>query len=102
MWFSQLAYEADSTPNPTIDVVAALGLYFGYAFCKAEGRHHGELRDHWAGRRAAGRSRSAFAGTDPAVWQTLVTDANVWLNRDTDTHIGFQTHYNWLSNDGGL
>jgi triacylglycerol lipase len=90
MWFSQLAYEGgkgatvkavrqmwnfssiSSFNIPKIDIVASFDTA-GIV---------GERADSIV---------LAFAGTDPAVWETLATDFNIRLTPDMDTHIGFQT-----------
>ena len=90
MWFSQLAYEGAKGATieavrqtwnfasifsfniPKIDVVASFDT-MGIV---------GERADAIV---------LAFAGTDPAVWETLATDFNIKLTPDMDTHIGFQT-----------
>jgi hypothetical protein len=92
MWFSQLAYEADTTPNPTIAVVSRL---WGFTSVTPFAKQKVAVPTSFETIGLVGERPDAvilaFAGTDPAVWQTLVTDANVRLTRDNDTHIGFQT-----------
>jgi triacylglycerol lipase len=92
MWFSQLAYEADTTPNPTIAVVSRLwGFTSVTPFLKQRVAVTASFETTGLFGERPDAVVLAFAGTDPAVWQTLITDANVRLTRDNDTHIGFQT-----------
>jgi hypothetical protein len=35
-----------------------------------------------------------FGGTDPGIWQTIATDANVQRTENTDVHSGFQWAFN--------
>jgi triacylglycerol lipase len=100
MWFSQLAYEADTTPNPTIAAVSRLwGFTSVTPFVKQKVAVTASFETTGLVGERPDAVVLAFAGTDPAVWQSLVTDANVRLTRDNDTHIGFQTALDGASSE---
>jgi triacylglycerol lipase len=89
MWLSQLAYE---TKQPaTID--AAKG-FWSFAGITPIIRHKIGIPASFDTRGLIAERQGAvilaFAGTDPAVWETLATDFNVRPLDDKDTHFGFQ------------
>jgi triacylglycerol lipase len=90
MWSSQLAYE---TGKPqTID---AVGRLWGFTSVSPFIRHKVDVTASFDTCGILGERADAvilaFAGTDPAVWETLATDFNIRRTPDTDIHVGFQT-----------
>ena len=89
MWLSQLAYE---TGKPqTIDAVRNVWNFvsiFPFVEHKVDVTASFDTCGIWGER--ADAVLIAFAGTDPAVWETLATDFNIPRTPDTDTHAGFQ------------
>lgn len=90
MWFSQLAYE---TGRPA--TIAEIGPAWGFAAATPFIRQKVALAGSFDTCGLIGERPDAvvlaFAGTDPAVWETLATDFNIRPRADTDTHAGFQT-----------
>ena len=89
MWVSQLAYE---TGKPlTID---AVGRMWNFTSVSSFIKEKVDIVASFDTTGILGERADAiilvFAGTDPAVWETLATDFNIRLRADTDTHIGFQ------------
>jgi hypothetical protein len=89
MWISQLAYE---TAKPaTIDHV---GPVWGFIKVAPFTRQKFGLNATFDTCGIIGERPDAivlaFAGTDPAVWETLATDFNIQIAAATDTHTGFQ------------
>jgi triacylglycerol lipase len=92
MWFSQLAYEADTPSNPTITAVSRLWDFTSITpFVKQKVSVTASFETTGLIGERHDAVVLAFAGTDPAVWQTIATDANARLTDHNDTHIGFQT-----------
>jgi triacylglycerol lipase len=90
MWFSQLAYEG--AKGATIEAVRQTWNFasiFSFNIPKIDIVASFDTMG-MVGERADAIVL-AFAGTDPAVWETLATDFNIRLTPDMDTHIGFQT-----------
>jgi len=89
MWSSQLAYE---TGKPqTIDAVGKTWRFTSISpFSKQKVDMVASFDTTGILGERADAIILAFAGTDPAVWETLATDFNIRLTKDTDTHIGFQ------------
>lgn len=82
MWMSQLAYETHT--RNTIEIVSPK---WGFSSITSFTRSFetcgviGERPDAVV---------LAFAGTDPGIWQNLVTDGVFRIDPATDTHVGFQ------------
>jgi triacylglycerol lipase len=89
MWISQLAYE---TGKPsTIDIVSKRwGFTFAMPFTNLKIDVVASFDTCGLLGERPDAIVLAFAGTDPAVWETLATDANLRLAPSTDTHVGFQ------------
>jgi hypothetical protein len=89
MWMSQLAYE---TGKPT--TIAKVGPVWGFTDVTPFFEHKIGLAASFDTCGIIGERPDAivlaFAGTDPAVWETLATDFNIRPAVDTDTHSGFQ------------
>jgi len=90
MWFSQLAYE---TGKP--GTIAEVAPVWGFTAVTPFVRRNVAIAASFETCGLIGERPDAvvlaFAGTDPAVWETLATDINVRLTADRDTHIGFQS-----------
>jgi len=90
MWISQLAYETGK--SQTIDAVRKL---WGFTSVSSFIQHKVDVTASFDTCGILGERPDAvvlaFAGTDPAVWETLATDFNIRLTPNTDTHVGFQT-----------
>jgi triacylglycerol lipase len=88
MWMSQLAYE---TGRP--QTIAAVGNLWGFAGVTPFIRHKISLAASFDTCGIIGERADAivlaFAGTDPAVWETLITDVN-FVPTARNTHAGFQ------------
>ncbi len=90
MWMSQLAYEAyQQGPSATIQTVGNLWKFTSVVpFTKTQV----SIKASYDTCGVIGEREKAvvlaFAGTDPAVWETVITD--VTLRRGADTHAGFQ------------
>lgn len=98
MWFSQLGYETGQagtlqtipplwgfkpvTPFVRVDrrIGAAANIYGVY----------GERNDAIV---------LVFGGTDPGIWETVATDADVRRTHDTDVHSGFQSAFDLVRGD---
>jgi triacylglycerol lipase len=89
MWSSQLAYE---TGKPqTIDAVGKTWKFTSvFPFSKQKVDIVASFDTTGILGERADAIILAFAGTDPAVWETLATDFNIRLRGDADTPIGFQ------------
>jgi hypothetical protein len=96
MWLSQLAYETDK--RPTIDHV---GPSWGFSSVTPFVKHKVSITATFETCGLIGERPDAillaFAGTDPVVWETLVTDINIRPRPDIDTHAGFQAALNGAS-----
>ena len=91
MWMSQLAYEAyQGGPSATIETVGKTMWKFTSVVPFA--KHQISIKASYDTCGVIGDRPNAvvlaFAGTDPAVWETVITD--VTLRRGEDTHAGFQ------------
>jgi triacylglycerol lipase len=89
IWFSQLAYE---TGKPqTIELVRN---QFGFTSVLPFVKRNTDLRASFDTCGIIGERPDAvvlaFAGTDPAVWENLVSDTDIRLTPDKNTHQGFQ------------
>jgi hypothetical protein len=91
MWFAQLAYEADTPGNPTIDAVRRL---WGFTSVVPFVQHKIDVTGSFETTGLIGEWPDAvvlaFAGTDPAVWEALATDFDIRPTPDRDIHAGFQ------------
>src|SRR5262249_23337191 len=89
MWMSQLAYE--TRQQATIDAVKEFWSFTGITPII---RHNIGIRASFDTRGLIAERQDAvilaFAGTDPAVWETLATDFNLRPLDEKDTHFGFQ------------
>jgi triacylglycerol lipase len=89
MWFSQLAYE---TGKP--QTVQVVGRRFGFTSVLPFVRRNVDERATFDTCGIIGERQDAvvlaFAGTDPGVWENLVTDGDARITPD-NTHRGFQT-----------
>jgi hypothetical protein len=89
MWTAQLAYETEKPK--TID---AVGMTWGFTSVSSFNKQKVDIVTSFdTSGILAERADAiilAFAGTDPAVWETLATDFNIRLAPETDTHVGFQ------------
>ncbi|MEA2879581.1 MAG: triacylglycerol lipase [Hyphomicrobiales bacterium] len=103
MWFAQLAYEVDTSGNngtaAKIDRVRTLWEFEPVTTFRARAVSPVASFDTTGvfGERADAVVLS-FAGTDPAVWETLATDFNPQIGPD-NTHVGFQAAMNAVEND---
>jgi triacylglycerol lipase len=93
MWMSQLAYETGQ--RPTIDAVAPK---WGFSQVTPFVDLKTSVQGSFDTTGLLGERNDAivlvFAGTDPGVWQTVATDGQAMLSRNTDTHTGFQNALN--------
>jgi triacylglycerol lipase len=89
MWMSQLAYE---TTKPA--TIAQIGPIWGFSSVTPFFRNKISLTASFDTCGIIGERHDAivlaFAGTDPAVWETLATDVNIQLTSNENTHSGFQ------------
>ena len=103
MWFAQLAYEVDTTGGSStaskIDRIRTLWEFQSVTTFRARAVSPVASFDTTGvfGERADAIVLS-FAGTDPAVWETLATDFNPRIGPD-NTHVGFQAGFNAITND---
>jgi triacylglycerol lipase len=89
MWLSQLAYEANR--QPTVEQVGALWLFDSIIpFIRHKVGLAGSFETCGIVGERADAVFLAFAGTDPAVWETLATDFRFVPQPETNTHAGFQ------------
>jgi hypothetical protein len=89
MWTSQLAYE---TGKPT--TIQLVGSEFGFSSVSPFVMRNTDQRASFDTCGIIGDRDNAivlaFGGTDPGVWENLVTDADARLTADRNTHAGFQ------------
>jgi hypothetical protein len=89
MWMSQLAYE---TAKPA--TISQIGPIWGFTAVAPFTKLKIGLTASFDTCGIIGERPDAivlaFAGTDPAVWETLATDFNIRPTADEDTHSGFQ------------
>src|SRR5712671_6400290 len=102
MWMSQLAYEAyQGGPSATIETVGKTMWKFTSVVPFA--KHQISIKASYDTCGVIGDRPNAvvlaFAGTDPAVWETVITD--VTLRRGEDTHAGFQAAADAVKAGGG-
>jgi len=93
MWFCQLAYETGQ--RPTIDAVAPRwGFTSVTSFVEPKNSIEASFDTCGLIGERPDAIVLAFAGTDPAVWQTVATDINVQRTPPpADTHKGFQAAF---------
>lgn len=97
MWFAQLAYEVDDTGgNANAAKIARIAEQFQFEKVTPFRRHAVALTRSFDTTGVVGERRDAivlaFAGTDPGVWETVVTDSGFLLGAK-DTHDGFQAAF---------
>jgi triacylglycerol lipase len=89
MWMSQLAYE---TGKPK--TITTVGELWGFKAVTPFIQHKIGVPASFDTCGIIGERPDAimlaFAGTDPAVWETLATDVNFLPTPETNTHAGFQ------------
>jgi triacylglycerol lipase len=89
MWMSQLAYEPGQPRT-----IEAVGKLWNLISVTPFTRHKISLAASFETCGIMGERQHAvilaFAGTDPAVWETLATDFNIRPTGDKNTHSGFQ------------
>jgi triacylglycerol lipase len=89
MWLSQLAYE---TGKP--DTIQAVAPAWGFATAVPFVKRNVTIKATYDTCGIVGERQDAvviaFAGTDPAVWETWATDFNARPSLNSDTHFGFQ------------
>jgi hypothetical protein len=87
MWASQLAYENAKT-------IAAVRQRLGFTSIAPFVEHKTSITGSFETRGIIGERPNAvvlaFGGTDPAVWETLATDAHFHPAPGSNTHAGFQ------------
>src|ERR1700754_1824136 len=89
IWLSQLAYEAHR--QETIDEVAQKWrLVTVIPFIKRKTGLNGSYETCGIVAQRDDAVLLAFAGTDPGIWQNLVTDATVLSQAGSDIHAGFR------------
>jgi triacylglycerol lipase len=97
MWFAQLAYEVDNTgARATEDKIARIRTLWGFSSVKPfreRAARRGRIFNTTGlvGKRQ-GAVILAFAGTDPAAWETVATDARFVIG-PKNTHEGFQAAF---------
>ena len=98
MWFSQLGYETGQ--STTLQAVVPfwkfkpvrsftrrqIGPEATYKTCGIVGERDDAVV-------------LVFGGTDPGIWETVATDANVPRNAETDVHTGFQAAFDAARDD---
>jgi triacylglycerol lipase len=89
MWFAQLAYETHQPP-----IIAAMQKIWQFSSVTPFILDNIGLRDSFETCGLIGERRGAvilaFAGTDPGVWQNLVTDFTPLPQAGSDVHDGFR------------
>jgi triacylglycerol lipase len=89
MWLSQLAYETGKKQT-----IEQIGPLWGFTTVAPFTKHKIDVTASFDTCGIIGERPDAvilaFAGTDPAVWETLATDFNIRPRPDTNTHAGFQ------------
>lgn len=99
MWFAQLAYEVDTrgTDPDAAAKIARIGRRWNFAQVRHFRGHRVELTKIFNTTGLIGVRDDAiilaFAGTDPVIWETVVTDARFLPNPQTHTHRGFQAAF---------
>ena len=99
MWFAQLAYEVDTSgANATAEKIDLIRRRWGFARpvipIRARLTELGTTYDTTGVMGEHGKAiMLAFAGTDPAVWRTVATDAGFLLDPATHAHRGFQAAF---------
>jgi triacylglycerol lipase len=94
MWVSQLAYQIEDVPALK-NVLDAWGFVPAQTFVR---RNPTTVTTGLYGVRDDAVIL-AFAGTDPGVWQTIATDAQIARNDVTDVHAGFGAAFELASGD---
>jgi triacylglycerol lipase len=103
MWFAQLAYEVDTSgANSTaakIDTIRGFWKFNPVTTFRAQtGGIPVSFNTTGVFGERADAVVLAFAGTDPAVWETLATDFNPPIG-PSHTHVGFQAAMDAVRND---
>jgi triacylglycerol lipase len=88
MWMAQLAYETHQ-PSTIQAVSDKFGLSSAIPFSKSKTALKGSFETCGIIAERPDAVILVFAGTDPAVWQNLVTDSDAVLTPDGDKHAGF-------------
>ncbi|MEA2998147.1 MAG: triacylglycerol lipase [Alphaproteobacteria bacterium] len=90
MWLSQLAYEAYQPDQPA--TIQTVGKLWGFTRVAPFAKRKVSFKASYDTCGIIGERDKAvilaFAGTDPGVWETIITDFT--LRPGTDTHAGFQ------------
>src|SRR3979411_162127 len=90
MWLSQLAYEAYQPDQPA--TIQAVGKLWGFTRVMPFAKRKVSFKASYDTCGLIGERDKAvilaFAGTDPGVWETVITDFT--LRPGGDTHAGFQ------------
>jgi hypothetical protein len=98
MWMSQLAYK---TGKP--QTMATIGSLWGFTALTPFTRHKISIAASFDTCGIIGERPDAiilaFAGTDPAVWETLATDFNIRPTAETDTRAGFQAAHDAVAQE---
>ena len=94
MWVSQLAYQIEDVPSLS-NILDAWGFVPAQTFVR---RNPTIVTTGLYGVRDDAVIL-AFAGTDPGVWQTIATDAQIARNDVTDVHAGFGAAFELASGD---
>lgn len=98
MWFAQLAYEVDTSgQNATAAKIDTIRTGWGFTsvtpFRGAGAAFNASFDTTGLFGERPDAVVLAFAGTDPAVWQTVVTDFNLRIDPATNTHHGFRAAF---------
>lgn len=101
MWFAQLAYEVDTTGQNAAAAnakIAQIASGWGFQSVHPFAARLQELGTTYNTTGLVGVRADAvllsFAGTDPAVWETVATDAHFLVDPASDTHRGFHAAAN--------
>jgi len=98
MWFAQLTYEVDdSGGNKNAAKIAAVKNLWQFQSITPFRRQAAALEKSFNTTGLIGERDDAiviaFAGTDPGVWETVVTDGRFVLSQEENTHTGFQAAF---------
>lgn len=96
MWFAQLAYEVDTSGQGAAAAdakISRIASGWGFQSVRSFAARLDELGMSYDTTGLVGVRADAvvlaFAGTDPAVWETVATDAHFLVDPASDTHRGF-------------
>jgi hypothetical protein len=89
MWFSQLAYETHATPQTIQTVFPNWSFTSVFPFIKSKTSLNGSFETCGLIGERPDAVVLAFAGTDPGIWQNLVTDFTPVPQAGSDVHDGF-------------